>query len=793
MVRVCRVVPKEWTRYSPLGGVIPRTRFIVFKTPLNDRLLTRVDPSQRFAVSNLMWMLAERGLRLGMVVDLTDTDRYYDKDEIEGMCIQYQKINCPGRGFVERTECVAEFNKAIQDYIDSSDDEEALIGVHCTNGVNRSGYLICRFLIERLGWSSHEALDAFERARGYPIEKGSYVQALHKAAIQSRNRRDVSDSESEERRRKVKKSKRKRERDELSNFTDSASQMGNIMQQFFAQLQGAHQAAESGNGSGYEGSPAQSGSYVASPAQQHWAYQTKAQNMNPSYSESPADQSMQDEEMEEGEMGLPVMPFDLQQQRKQYRAPFKVQFVKWNPCSDLLALASRKGEVMVKRNMWKRCWKLNLSEVTAFPETQCTKPACVESMTWSPDGAILAVAMSDGHLHLIEAEQERFNLVETLQIPGRDGTGFRLGQNTCAQQMRWFWSGEPPAAKSRLRQDWPLDETKAVASIFGNGDLVDERLGKSLLYENLYLKSLRFTILFMVSHLKLDVINVYDVLYTPRDGLTLAVTDYGPRPKLDDVDRDKFGSPSFVADAINCPHTHLINIDFKLENEDLLWELLLRFVQIFANRLNSTPHDLRLADALLNSLLGGAPGPLAERWLERTLGAAGIQSMREFVEKRFSGLVAMLRGQLSAAARSLAFQMDQYRELIRELQDANTDYERELSQLVRWMSLLTPLLKNTKRSAQVVEQNSKWDVANLLKYIVQTFTTDNDERELLSLSLFKIEEVLKELRAEETKEHFSHDELIRVLVEEGTLKRTDDDRTLSELLSSARKAVWLLN
>ncbi|EPB65850.1 tyrosine-protein phosphatase domain protein, partial [Ancylostoma ceylanicum] len=103
--------------------------------------------------------LAERGLRLGLVVDLTDTDRYYDKDEIEGLCIQYQKINCPGRGFVERTECVSEFNKAIQDYIDKTDDEEALIGVHCTNGVNRSGYLICRFLIERLGWSSHEALD----------------------------------------------------------------------------------------------------------------------------------------------------------------------------------------------------------------------------------------------------------------------------------------------------------------------------------------------------------------------------------------------------------------------------------------------------------------------------------------------------------------------------------------------------------------------------------------------------------------------------------------------------------
>lgn len=90
----------------------------------------------------------------------------------------------------------------------------------------------------------------------------------------------------------------------MASFSDSASQMGNIMQQFFAQLQGAHQAAESGNGSGYEGSPAQSGSYN-SPGQQHWAIQhAKAQqqaSLIPSFTDSPSDQAVQDEEMEEGE------------------------------------------------------------------------------------------------------------------------------------------------------------------------------------------------------------------------------------------------------------------------------------------------------------------------------------------------------------------------------------------------------------------------------------------------------------------------------------------------------------
>ncbi|VDL86009.1 unnamed protein product [Nippostrongylus brasiliensis] len=158
-----------------------------------------------------------------------------------------------------------------------------------------------------------------------------------------------------------------------------------------------------------------------------------------------------------------------------------------------------------------------------------------------------------------------------------------------------------------------------------------------------------------------------------------------------------------------------------------------------------------------------------------------------FERTNFSGLVTVLRGQLSAAARSLAFQMDQYRELVKQLHETTAYYEsvmkpsssssgrqcehpststlrmaditanpafealdansrrlildqlhsggiriqakceemaqaatsnlRELAQLVRWMSLLPPLLKSSKRPAQIMEQNSKWDVANLLKVI----------------------------------------------------------------------------
>lgn len=34
-----------------------------------------------------------------------------------------------------------------------------IVAVHCTHGVNRTGYLICRYLIDVLGWSPDRAIE----------------------------------------------------------------------------------------------------------------------------------------------------------------------------------------------------------------------------------------------------------------------------------------------------------------------------------------------------------------------------------------------------------------------------------------------------------------------------------------------------------------------------------------------------------------------------------------------------------------------------------------------------------
>ncbi|KAM3723947.1 putative tyrosine-protein phosphatase F54C8.4 [Dirofilaria immitis] len=189
MGRTSRVVPKQWLRYEPIGLPIPNTRFLVFKTPLSMTLSTKIPKEKRFTTLNLLQKLGEKGIQVGLIIDLTDTDRYYERTDIERMCILYEKINCPGRGFIERDDLVDAFNAIVDNFLESNVDNDIMIGVHCTNGVNRSGYLICRFLIDRLGWSSHDAIDAFERTRGYPIERGSYVQALHRAAKERRSKK----------------------------------------------------------------------------------------------------------------------------------------------------------------------------------------------------------------------------------------------------------------------------------------------------------------------------------------------------------------------------------------------------------------------------------------------------------------------------------------------------------------------------------------------------------------------------------------------------------------------------
>lgn len=229
MVRTSRKIPHRWEDYHAIGAIIEGTRIFPFKTPLKSDLQKQIFKEKRFTTVNLLRDLTLRGQTLGLVINCSNTRRYYPKEDIEGMLIEHKEILSPGRGLLIRTELVENFINTIEEFLSRNGDNDLLIGVHCSNGVDRTGFFICNYLICKLGYSSHQALNVFESARGHPIERGLYIQALHKA--DSDRRLKISNFNIEEI--KDKKLITKTENENNAFGLDTIDESAQMLQQFF--------------------------------------------------------------------------------------------------------------------------------------------------------------------------------------------------------------------------------------------------------------------------------------------------------------------------------------------------------------------------------------------------------------------------------------------------------------------------------------------------------------------------------------------------------------------------------
>lgn len=160
-----------------MGRQIPGTRFISFKVPLKEALLIRLEDSFWFSPRTLM----DHCVDLGLVVDLTNTTRYYDPKEFMDQGIQYAKVFTEGHK-IPKEKVVKEFCKVVNTFLDENKDNQKLIGVHCTHGLNRSGYLVCRYMIQELGIPPDQAIADFNSARGHEQERQNYLANLRRAS-----------------------------------------------------------------------------------------------------------------------------------------------------------------------------------------------------------------------------------------------------------------------------------------------------------------------------------------------------------------------------------------------------------------------------------------------------------------------------------------------------------------------------------------------------------------------------------------------------------------------------------
>ncbi|XP_060947129.1 mRNA-capping enzyme isoform X1 [Limanda limanda] len=167
--------PPRW-RNCPRKGNPVAGKFLPMKTMLGPRYDDQVAEGNRFNPEMLSNFLKSLKVKMGLLIDLTNTTRFYDRNDIETEGIKYLKLQCKGHGESPSKETTEMFIKLCDDFIEKNPTE--MIGVHCTHGFNRTGFLICAYLVEKMDWSIEAAVAAFTKSRTPGIYKGDYLKEL---------------------------------------------------------------------------------------------------------------------------------------------------------------------------------------------------------------------------------------------------------------------------------------------------------------------------------------------------------------------------------------------------------------------------------------------------------------------------------------------------------------------------------------------------------------------------------------------------------------------------------------
>ncbi|KAJ3671732.1 hypothetical protein LUZ60_007811 [Juncus effusus] len=174
-----REVPQGWMECPAFGQ--PIDKLIPSKVPLDETYNDSVPPGKRYSSKQLINKQRKAGREIGLVLDLTNTTRYYSVQEWTKLGIKHQKIACRGRESVPDNESVNQFVFAVMEFMDrhKNSKTQKYILVHCTHGHNRTGFMIVHYLMRTQLTSVSEAIERFRTVRPPGIYKPDYIKALY--------------------------------------------------------------------------------------------------------------------------------------------------------------------------------------------------------------------------------------------------------------------------------------------------------------------------------------------------------------------------------------------------------------------------------------------------------------------------------------------------------------------------------------------------------------------------------------------------------------------------------------
>ncbi|XP_055628803.1 mRNA-capping enzyme [Toxorhynchites rutilus septentrionalis] len=169
-------IPNRWLYCPRKSETLIAEKFLAFKTPLKQEFESQMPIDCLFDPEMLFSVMKTYKVKIGLWIDLTNTKRFYDRADIEDHGCQYVKLQCRGHGETPTREQTNAFIEIVDEF--SRDHPLDAVGVHCTHGFNRTGFLIVSYMVERQDCAVEAAVAAFAIARSPGIYKQDYLLEL---------------------------------------------------------------------------------------------------------------------------------------------------------------------------------------------------------------------------------------------------------------------------------------------------------------------------------------------------------------------------------------------------------------------------------------------------------------------------------------------------------------------------------------------------------------------------------------------------------------------------------------
>ncbi|OMO96009.1 hypothetical protein COLO4_15555 [Corchorus olitorius] len=174
-------IPSGWLDCPSLGHEILGC-ILPSKVPLSESYQGSIPPCKIYSFNQVIQWVENSGRNLGLVIDLTNTSRYYSVSDLKQRGIDHVKIRCKGRDSVPDNFAVNTFVYEVLKFFSrqTTQDSKDYVLVHCTHGHNRTGFMIVHLLMRSQPLISvSQAIEIFAQARPPGIYKPDYIDALY--------------------------------------------------------------------------------------------------------------------------------------------------------------------------------------------------------------------------------------------------------------------------------------------------------------------------------------------------------------------------------------------------------------------------------------------------------------------------------------------------------------------------------------------------------------------------------------------------------------------------------------